>query len=103
MIVAYRESLGLRIYPLGRGRTSSTRAANLRQDKRIIALVSDRDLTARGIRVDFFGEPTRMPAGAANLALRTGAPLFPPPSGTTDHGVRRDPSGSGRSRQRSNG
>lgn len=75
--VAYRESLGLRIYPLGQKNVVDTLATELRQDKRIIALVSDRDLTARGIEVDFFGEPTRMPAGAANLALRTGAPLFP--------------------------
>ncbi|MGB3675852.1 MAG: hypothetical protein WA988_15575, partial [Candidatus Nanopelagicales bacterium] len=39
--------------------------------------VSDRDLTAHGIEVDFFGEKTRMPAGAASLALRTGAPILP--------------------------
>jgi len=75
--VEYRESLGMQIYPLGQKNVIDTLADELRNDKRIVALVSDRDLTSRGIEVDFFGEKTRMPAGAANLALRTGAPLFP--------------------------
>ena len=39
-------------------------------------LLADRDLSARGVEVDFFGGRTRMPAGPALLALRTGAPLY---------------------------
>jgi KDO2-lipid IV(A) lauroyltransferase len=43
----------------------------------LAGLVSDRDLTGSGVEVDFFGERTRLPGGAATLALRTGAPLVP--------------------------
>ena len=42
----------------------------------VVPLLADRDLSARGIEVEFFGGRTRMPAGPALLALRTGAPLF---------------------------
>lgn len=75
--VEYRALLGIRIYPLGQSGVIDTLAEELREDNRMIALVSDRDLTAHGIPVEFFGETTRMPAGAANLALRTGAPILP--------------------------
>lgn len=43
----------------------------------VVALLSDRDLKRRGVRVTFFGEETTLPAGPASLALRTGAPLLP--------------------------
>ena len=42
-----------------------------------VALLSDRDVTGRGVEVHFFGEQTRMPAGPAALADHTGAALFP--------------------------
>jgi len=42
-----------------------------------VALLSDRDLKGRGVKVEFFGEMTTLPPGPATLALRTGAPLFP--------------------------
>lgn len=42
-----------------------------------IALVCDRDLKGRGIKVQFFGEETTLPAGPASLADRTGAHLLP--------------------------
>ncbi len=38
-----------------------------------LCLLADRDLSARGIDVEFFGATARMPAGPAALALRTGA------------------------------
>ena len=41
-----------------------------------VPLLADRDLSRRGIEVDFLGGRTKMPAGPALLALRTGAPLF---------------------------
>lgn len=40
-----------------------------------LALVADRDLSASGMEVDFFGEPIRVPIGPARLAIQTGAPL----------------------------
>ncbi len=39
--------------------------------------MAERDLTRSGVEVEFFGEPTRMPAGSAKLAIETGAPLHP--------------------------
>src|SRR5690606_6569447 len=42
----------------------------------IVPLLADRDLSARGVEVTFFGGRARMPAGPALLAIRTGAPLF---------------------------
>ncbi len=42
-----------------------------------VALLSDRDLKGRGIRVRFFGEDTTLPPGPALLARRTGAPIVP--------------------------
>ena len=39
--------------------------------------MADRDLSRSGVPVQFFGEPTRLPAGPAKLAIETGAPLHP--------------------------
>ena len=44
---------------------------------RTVCLLGDRDLTRRGIDVDFFGATARMPAGPALLAATTGAALHP--------------------------
>ena len=42
---------------------------------RFVALVADRDLSGRGVEVEMFGAPRRLPAGPAVLALRSGAPV----------------------------
>jgi lauroyl/myristoyl acyltransferase len=42
----------------------------------VVALLGDRDLSKSGVEVEFFGGRTRMPAGPAILAIRTGAPLY---------------------------
>ncbi|WP_406280177.1 phosphatidylinositol mannoside acyltransferase [Embleya sp. NBC_00896] len=74
----YRESLGMEVLPLtgGDGNTFGTLARRLREG-RLLCLLSDRDLTAGGVPVTFFGEPTRMAAGPAALAVQTGAALIP--------------------------
>ncbi|WP_280699690.1 phosphatidylinositol mannoside acyltransferase [Kitasatospora sp. GP82] len=76
--VAYREGLGMEVLPLTGGQVSvvGTLARRLRAGK-LVCLVGDRDLSEAGLPVDFFGEQTRMPAGPAALALRTGAALHP--------------------------
>jgi KDO2-lipid IV(A) lauroyltransferase len=51
-----------------------------------ICLVADRDLSRNGIEVQFFGEPTRMPAGPSLLAATTGAALLPVSLWFTDDG-----------------
>lgn len=43
---------------------------------RVVCLVCDRDLTGEGVEVEFFGERTRLPAGPATLAFRSGAALI---------------------------
>ncbi len=72
--VRQRAALGMEVVALG-GDTARVLLGALR-DNRIVALVSDRDLTGDGVEVDFFGESTTLPAGPAMLALRSGAPLL---------------------------
>jgi phosphatidylinositol dimannoside acyltransferase len=76
--VAYRESLGMEIVPLSGGAQPPAEilAARLRAG-RGVCLLGDRDLSDRGVTVDFFGEPARFPPGPALLAATTGAPLLP--------------------------
>lgn len=70
-----REHFGLEIIPLDS--SAGTRASRALADNGVLCLLSDRDLTGTGIEVDFFGERTRLPAGPATIALRTGAPILP--------------------------
>ncbi|MPY61134.1 phosphatidylinositol mannoside acyltransferase [Streptomyces spongiae] len=74
--VAYREGLGMEVLPHNGGSAFGTLARRLR-DGGLVCLVADRDLSASGVEVDFFGETTRMPAGPALLAQQTGALLMP--------------------------
>ncbi|MFJ3697987.1 phosphatidylinositol mannoside acyltransferase [Streptomyces sp. NPDC090052] len=74
--VAYREGLGMEVLPHTGGSAFGTLARRLR-DGGLVCLVADRDLSASGVEVQFFGEATRMPAGPALLAQQTGALLLP--------------------------
>ncbi|MEU0528305.1 phosphatidylinositol mannoside acyltransferase [Streptomyces niveus] len=74
--VEYRESLGMEVLPHTGGSAFGTLARRLRAGG-LVCLVADRDLSASGVEVTFFGEKTRMPAGPAMLAQQTGALLFP--------------------------
>ena len=76
--VAFRESIGMEVIPLTGGeRPPYQILADRLRSGGVLCLLADRDLTATGIDVDFFGEPARMPAGPAALALDTGAALLP--------------------------
>jgi lauroyl/myristoyl acyltransferase len=75
--VAFRESLGMEVLPLTGGRPPFETLAERLRTGGTLCLLSDRDLSARGVDVEFFGAGTRMPAGPASLALRTGAALLP--------------------------
>jgi KDO2-lipid IV(A) lauroyltransferase len=75
--VAFRESLGMEVLPLTGGRPPFDTLVERLQAGGTLCLLADRDLSARGVDVDFFGAATRMPAGPASLALRTGAALLP--------------------------
>lgn len=75
--LAYREKLGMKILPHSGGeRPALDVLAEHLAKGWVVALLGDRDLSRRGIEVEFFGGRTRMPAGPAILAIRTGAPLF---------------------------
>ena len=73
--VAQREAMGLTAVALGEG--SSSALLRALKAGEVAGLVSDRDLAGTGVPVEFFGERTTLPGGAATLALRTGAPLVP--------------------------
>jgi lauroyl/myristoyl acyltransferase len=76
--VTYREGLGMEVLPLTGGpRPPFEVLAERLRAGRLVCLLGDRDLSEHGVEVSFFGHRTRMPAGPALLALRTGAPLVP--------------------------
>ncbi|WPW27763.1 phosphatidylinositol mannoside acyltransferase [Streptomyces atratus] len=74
--VAYREGLGMEVLPHSGGAAFGTLARRLRAGG-LVCLVADRDLSASGVEVNFFGDTARMPAGPALLAQQTGALLLP--------------------------
>jgi KDO2-lipid IV(A) lauroyltransferase len=75
--VAYRESLGMEVVPL----TGGPDVAGVLQERLhaggLVALLADRELGEGGLEVDLLGQPARLPAGPAMLALRTGSVLLP--------------------------
>lgn len=76
--VEYRESLGFEIFPLTGGEQPPfAQLSDRLRAGGIICLMGERDLTHKGVPVTMFGERTRMPAGAAKLAIDTGAALMP--------------------------
>ncbi|MEV0123030.1 phosphatidylinositol mannoside acyltransferase [Streptomyces sp. NPDC050703] len=74
--VAYRRGLGMEVLPHTGGSAFGTLARRLRAGG-LVCLVADRDLSASGVEVKFFGDTARMPAGPAMLAQQTGALLLP--------------------------
>ena len=75
--VGFREGLGMEILPnTGGPRPAFDVLVDRLRAGYVVPLLADRDLSARGVEVDFFGGRTRMPAGPAMLAIRTGAPLY---------------------------
>ncbi|MFY1683947.1 phosphatidylinositol mannoside acyltransferase [Micromonospora sp. WMMD730] len=75
--LAFRQTLGMEILPThGGARPAFDVLVDRLHSGAVVPLLADRDLSARGIEVDFFGARTKMPAGPALLAIRTGAPLY---------------------------
>lgn len=60
--------------PLGQAASGIFRALN---KGNVVALLADRDFTARDDRIQFLGRPARLPRGPARISLRTGAPVLP--------------------------
>ncbi|MDN5794943.1 MAG: phosphatidylinositol mannoside acyltransferase [Intrasporangium sp.] len=75
--VAFRTSIQMDIIPLEGGDDPFRELVRTaRHGGRLIALASDRDLTANGVEVDLLGHRARMAKGPALLALMTGSPLY---------------------------
>ena len=68
-----REEMGFEV--LGLDSRAFLTLVKRARERRLIALVADRDLSASGIEVDFFGRTAKMPAGPAVLAIKEGLPL----------------------------
>lgn len=73
----FRTGLGMTILPLTGGPAPFPLLREATARRGLIPLLSDRDLSRDGVQVTFCGEPARMAAGPAALALTTRRPLFP--------------------------
>ena len=73
--VDLRSKLGMTVVPLGPD--AGTAVMKAVRANHVVCLLSDRDIQGGGPSVEFFGETTTLPGGAATLALRTGAPILP--------------------------
>jgi phosphatidylinositol dimannoside acyltransferase len=86
LFIRHRESLGLRIVPLSKNGHVGQQLKQLLSENWMVALVADRDLGGRGIEVEMFGAPRRLPAGPALLSITSGAPLVLTPVYTMPQG-----------------
>ena len=85
--LAFRQSLGMEVLPLTGGARPPSEVLQERLEQGgTICLLADRDLSRRGVEVEFFGATAKMPAGPAKLALETGANLLPTTLSFTDDG-----------------
>jgi len=73
--VGLRVRAGIDVVPLVRGGPMLDALEGRVREGGLATLLADRDLTRRGPIVEFFGEPCRLPPGAAALARRTGRPV----------------------------
>jgi lauroyl/myristoyl acyltransferase len=71
----YRSSHGHEFVPVDV--TGIKRALRRLRQGGIVAVLVDRDIQHTGVEVPFFGAPARLPPGAVDLALHTGAALLP--------------------------
>jgi phosphatidylinositol dimannoside acyltransferase len=88
LFLRHREALGMQIVALSPGSRVGRRLTSLLGERAVVALVADRDLTGRGIEVEMFGAPRRLPAGPAALAISAGTGLLVAGITSTDDGWR---------------
>ena len=84
--LAHRERMGTRVLDLNAGVLDDLRTILL-QERELVALVADRDLSRSGINVRFFDKIARMPAGPAILAYDTDADLITAFVAYREHGI----------------
>ncbi len=73
LFVRQRGLGGVKVIPVGRAAARSLRA--LRRNE-VVVLLSDRDVTEKGVVTEFFGRPSAIPRGPAVLAVRSGAEIL---------------------------
>lgn len=69
----YRQQMGFEV--LGLDARAFVTLIKRARERRLIALVADRDLSASGVEVNFFGKTAKMPAGPAVLSIKEEIPL----------------------------
>lgn len=69
-----RQRKGVQVIPVGKAVRMCLR---LFSENKLVALVGDRDFTARGISAVFFGKAAIFPEGPAAFALKAGTPIVP--------------------------
>ncbi len=77
---AVRGERGIRFIYVDRHDTSPLaiiEAVNALRRNEVLALLGERDGSSHTMTLDFFGKPTKIPVGAAYLALASGAPVIP--------------------------
>ncbi|WP_308258125.1 phosphatidylinositol mannoside acyltransferase [Pseudonocardia lacus] len=84
--VSYREALGFEVVAADDGAAAHRALTRRLRGGGVVCLLVERDFTATGVPVDFFGERARFPAGPARLAALTGALLVPVFAGFTPTG-----------------
>ena len=76
LFVSLRVGYGLEVLPHRGGDKPPTQVLGQRlREGKIVALVSDRDFTRRGVETIFFNHATTFPTGALRLSLEHGAPI----------------------------
>lgn len=75
--VSFREGLGMEVLPHNGGSELFGTLVRRLASGGFVPLLADRDLTANGVTVSLFGQPAKMAAGPAALALISRAALYP--------------------------
>jgi lauroyl/myristoyl acyltransferase len=73
LFVNQRGLTGMKVIPVGRAALRSLRALKRNE---LVLILGDRDVTERGVEVEFFGRPVSIPRGPSGLAARSGAAVF---------------------------
>jgi lauroyl/myristoyl acyltransferase len=72
-LLELRRSKGINVVPMDQAPREIVKALKAAE---IVAIMTDRNVAGRGIRVEFFGAETLLPRAPVSLARHTGAPLL---------------------------
>jgi KDO2-lipid IV(A) lauroyltransferase len=73
MVCGWRRQAGMDLVPIG---SAMRRVFAALAENRWVGMVADQDARRDGVFVPFLGQPSSTPAGPAEIALRTGAPII---------------------------